>query len=677
MSFGFSVGDFIGVLQLANKVRKEFVGAPNRFKDISDEVRSLSIVLHDVDICLSECEISDEQEVHLREISASCERLLRKLEATLDKYVELEGTDTGLRKRARRGWKRIQWEPEDIRDLRDRITANVILLNAFLDSISSRVTFTTKKGVDRLNQRQEDEERLCICDWLTPIEYAPQQQDFLNRRQPGTGQWLLDSKQYQLWLATPGQILFCPGIPGAGKTILTAIAIEDLTTRYRERPEIGIAYTYFNFRRRDEQKVGHLLASILKQLGRIQPSLPVPVRALWDNHKEKQTRPSVEEISHALHLVSSLYKSVFIVIDALDECQTSDGCRTQFITEVLKLQNGYNANVFVTSRFIPEIVDKFRNTNNTTNLEIQACRQDIEAYIEGNLVELPSFVQRNKNLQIDIKNAISEAVDGMFLLAQIYLRSLDDKPTTKAVRNALQQFQGQGRVSASEDSRAMVLSRAYDQAMERINGQMAGFRDLARRVLSWITCSKRPLTVMELRHALAVEIGERELDEENLPEAEDMVSVCAGLVTVDDESDTIRLVHYTAQEYLERTLELWYPKAETEITRVCVTYLSFETFESGFCRIADDFRKQLQSNPFYDYAIHYWGYHARKAPDALSETVAFLSCQPKVDPAGQGAMIVGGLWGYVVMESTGDDWIAFGGVLWIGQRCESSLRTRI
>jgi hypothetical protein len=65
----------------------------------------------------------------------------------------------------------------------------------------------------------------------------------------------------------------------------------------------------------------------------------------------------------------------------------------------------------------------------------------------------------------------------------------------------------------------------------------------------WITCAKRSLTTAELQHALAVEIGEPKLDEDNLLEIEDMVSMCAGLVTVDEESKIIRLVHYTTQEY--------------------------------------------------------------------------------------------------------------------------------
>ncbi len=55
----------------------------------------------------------------------------------------------------------------------------------------------------------------------------------------------------------------------------------------------------------------------------------------------------------------------------------------------------------------------------------------------------------------------------------------------------------------------------------------------------------------ELQYAIAVEIGESELDEENLPDIEDIISVCAGLVTIDEQSGVIRLVHYTTQEYFE------------------------------------------------------------------------------------------------------------------------------
>jgi hypothetical protein len=71
---------------------------------------------------------------------------------------------------------------------------------------------------------------------------------------------------------------------------------------------------------------------------------------------------------------------------------------------------------------------------------------------------------------------------------------------------------------------------AYQDAMGRIERQGPKSVEFAKRVLSWITCAKRPLTTTELQHALAVDVGEPEFDLENLPQIGDMVSVCAGLV---------------------------------------------------------------------------------------------------------------------------------------------------
>jgi ankyrin repeat protein len=160
--------------------------------------------------------------------------------------------------------------------------------------------------------------------------------------------------------------------------------------------------------------------------------------------------------------------------------------------------------------------------------------------------------------------------------------------------------------------------------MIRIEGQLLDQKDLAWQVLSWITCAKRPLTMVELQHALAIELGESSLDEDNLPQIEDMVSVCAGLVTVDEESEIIRLVHYTTQEYFERTKETWFPNLEAEITKICVTYLSFDTFKSGVCQNYKEFEERQQSNQLYNYASFNWGHHAREAYTSIPEVHSFL-----------------------------------------------------
>jgi hypothetical protein len=182
--------------------------------------------------------------------------------------------------------------------------------------------------------------------------------------------------------------------------------------------------------------------------------------------------------------------------------------------------------------------------------------------------------------------------------------------------------------------------------MERIDGQKSGFRLLAKKVLSWITCAKRPFTTSELQHALAVNISDRNLDKENLREIDDMVSVCAGLVTVDEETRIIRLIHYTTQEYFERTQEKWFPNAETDITAICVTYLSFDAFETGFCPTDKGFEARLQSNALYDYSARNWGHHARTASMEKQLILDFLKGEAKVSASTQAMMAFAGYYGY-------------------------------
>ena len=259
----------------------------------------------------------------------------------------------------------------------------------------------------RYQQSQEEKE---ILKWLIDMDYGPQQSDYLKRRQPGTGQWLLDSAKYKAWLKTSKQTLFCPGIPGAGKTILTSIVIDDVSTRFLADKNVSIAYLYCNFKRRDEQNVEDLFASLLKQLAQERPSLPDIVRELYNQHK--RTRPSFDDISRALQSVAAMYSQVFIVVDALDECQASNGCRTRFLTEIFDLQKKCGANFFATSRFIPEITETFARSN---SIEIRASKDDVHRYVEGHIGQLLSFVQKNKELQEEIKTRISDAVDGMYV----------------------------------------------------------------------------------------------------------------------------------------------------------------------------------------------------------------------------------------------------------------------
>jgi Cdc6-like AAA superfamily ATPase len=269
--------------------------------------------------------------------------------------------------------------------------------------------FSDIAGIADTIRHQPNQEKEKILEWLTPIDYGPQQSDYLKQRQPGTGEWLLDSAEYKTWLAASKQTLFCPGIPGAGKTILTSIVVDDLrTNRFHDDASVGIAYVYCNFRRADEQKAEDLLSSLLKQLSQERPSLPDSVNALYDSHQKRRTRPSLDEISRSLQSVATMCSRAFIAVDALDEC--ADSCQTRFLSEIFSLQTKCGVNIFATSRFIPKVVDQFKGS---ASLEIRANTEDIERYLEGHMGNLSSFVQEDRLLQNEIKTGISEAAGGM------------------------------------------------------------------------------------------------------------------------------------------------------------------------------------------------------------------------------------------------------------------------
>jgi hypothetical protein len=200
-------------------------------------------------------------------------------------------------------------------------------------------------------------------------------------------------------------------MPGAGKTIITSIVVDHLHTRFRNEPTIGIAYLYCNFREQHEQNPIDLFLNLLKQLVQQRLSTPKSVENLYTHHKDKRTRPLFDETSKVLHSVIADYSRTFIIVDALDECQVSDGTRRKFLSEIFNLQTKSKVNFFATSRFILQIEKEFEES---TIVEIRASDEDVRRYLDGHMFQLPSFVLRKLDLQEEVKTAIVRAVDGMY-----------------------------------------------------------------------------------------------------------------------------------------------------------------------------------------------------------------------------------------------------------------------
>ena len=100
-------------------------------------VRDLSIALEDIEVGLSECDLSNQQDLDLEQILDSVRGILEKLEGRLEKYAPPRGsTGSSAAQRTEQVRKKTRWDSEDIRRLQARIVSNTSFLNAFQITIS-------------------------------------------------------------------------------------------------------------------------------------------------------------------------------------------------------------------------------------------------------------------------------------------------------------------------------------------------------------------------------------------------------------------------------------------------------------------------------------------------------------------------------------------------------------
>ena len=83
------------------------------------------------------------------------------------------------------------------------------------------------------------------------------------------------------------------------------------------------------------------------------------------------------------------------------------------------------------------------------------------------------------------------------------------------------------------------------------------------------------------------------------------------LVVTDEESDVVRLVHYTAQEFFEKYPVLDPTIAQQRITSACIMYLSLNVFDTGPCADNQALWQRFEEYPLLRYAAQEWGNHAR------------------------------------------------------------------
>lgn len=266
-----------------------------------------------------------------------------------------------------------------------------------LDNTRHIVSYTTQMA----HKNDGDD----VLRWLArhATDYESMQIDISQRAQEGTGTWILEDQRFIAWKSRAHGTLFCPGIPGAGKTVLTSIVTENL----RRNHEVA-ATVYFGHKRTEEQSLVKILFSLLLQIliRRSTISGAIHICYQWMQH----FTPTLQDALLLFNMALQTLPQTFFLLDALDEI-TSKQTRAELLSSIRKLQSHHaHLHVMVTARVGTEIDSSFPQE---PALEISAASLDIERYVKSNLLGLSLCVQKDKNLQHRISHAIIEAAKGM------------------------------------------------------------------------------------------------------------------------------------------------------------------------------------------------------------------------------------------------------------------------
>ena len=472
-----------------------------------------------------------------------------------------------------------------------------------------RIALESREHEFHLSREQKKQ---AVLQWLSPLDFRPKQLDTLSRRTPSTGEWLLIEENFKSWVDGSGpSCLFCSGIPGGGKTILTSLVINYLESRMKAFKPV-VAYIFFDYKDQGRQTVTAILRSLLRQVIESIGEVPQSIQQFYDAlppSKEENTMDEDQCITLLESLIKNEPRDAYFIFDALDECpdidHNSNEARSRITSAMKRL--AIVGRLFITARPHVHPVTVIPDCH---RLEIRATDTDMRCYIDGRIKEhqrLLRLVGSDPHLADRLNETLCRKANGMFLLTRLQMDSLVNQTSARHVLKALQLLPEK-------------LNETFGDAIDRIKGQSQEYWQLARQVISWIFYAKKPLKISELQEMLAIEPEDTKFDPSGLHESNLILEVCCGLVSIDEQDETIRLVHYSFQEYLTTCWHGHWPEAEETVAATCLTSLTLEG-----CSIFGPraFMPVPVHDRFFWYACRYWSEHVKGPLEQILEDQIF------------------------------------------------------
>ena len=465
-----------------------------------------------------------------------------------------------------------------------------------------------------------------IFSWLAAPDPSSNFESARKKRQQDTGKWLLESPTFVAWKESACSLLWLFGKAGSGKTVLSSTAIHSL--HEEDQTDKRVAYFYFDFQINDKQKVQNFLNSIIVQLFDCNDDTLSIAERFYNSHSHGRTAPTIQGSKGVLRQIFERAPSVYLVIDALDECQDRPTLLECF--EDFREWNQEKLHVLVTSRRETDIEDCLGviATDNIP-LEESVVEGDILSYIRHQLQHNRDLSKWPEDVQADIETTLVEGAQGMFRWVECQLHSLRGCMKLVHLRKTLKSLP-----KSLDETYARMLDAIEEDYIEDVC-----------RVLFCLIYSFYPLSIQEIAETIGILAdGQNFYDiEYRLSEPRDILKICSGLVVTTASTRTthigdshlrieeLRLAHYSVKEYLVSgrvvnprlsTFTLEDHQSHEVLASLCIRYLLW-CHQKKFCEdpnfLLGYATVYLRTAPFAPYAAACWSRHLRSTrPDGSS-----------------------------------------------------------
>jgi hypothetical protein len=414
-------------------------GAAKEIEELACEIRNLSGILHGLELVLNELlKDSAEPNLRLHHIN-SCRATLLKIRNKLDSPNIIASQHPSLPNAAKfvSTIQKLKWpfSRSETGDLLAEIERHKATITVALsgDSLAAVVRALSRQGkiaddIEAIRGFERDRsalemrvaltgKRKEVLGFFEKVDSSASHYSNLKLRYPLTGLWLTEGTAFKTWLHTRGSKLWLSGIPGAGKTVLAACAIEEAIIESSATQ--AVAYFYCDYQQASTGDPFNILSSLAVQIAKHNEAAFSHLVELFEKcHPETGVSVplGISDFAEGVRLMASCFEDVSIIIDGLDECgdRTSDVLST--LTSLASVDSS-NIRTLLFSRNEHAIQQLLHEEY--SHMEIAAHTEDLELYVAA---ELESRQRkhgrerlriRNSEVKNYLKKRLVERADGM------------------------------------------------------------------------------------------------------------------------------------------------------------------------------------------------------------------------------------------------------------------------